>query len=250
MRRVVILGAGNATHADGRAHTSLLAESTAGELLLLDAGATVLHRLRRRRASAFERESLSRLDAVLVTHFHGDHVLGLPLILLHLSIDLRRSRPLAIFGPRGIEEHVRRLQELAYPGFTLGFDLRFVTMTAGPHQLGSVTVTGLPVTHKPESLAYRLTGPAGRTVAYSGDAAFDDLLFEAVRGADLAVLELSLLQQPDPPLPHVSLEEVRRRPGALEARRVVFVHTDDELAAAVRRDGPFEAAEEGAEIAV
>src|SRR5205823_11507944 len=45
--------------------------------------------------------SLSRLDAVLITHLHGDHFNGLPGLLGTLGLE-GRERPLLVAGPRGI----------------------------------------------------------------------------------------------------------------------------------------------------
>ena len=45
--------------------------------------------------------SLSRLDAVLVTHLHGDHFNGLPGLLGTLGLE-GRQRPLVVAGPPGI----------------------------------------------------------------------------------------------------------------------------------------------------
>src|SRR5207248_2780845 len=47
--------------------------------------------------------SLSRLDAVLITHLHGDHFNGLPGLLGTLGLE-GRERPLVVAGPPGIAE--------------------------------------------------------------------------------------------------------------------------------------------------
>ncbi|MBI3945837.1 MAG: ribonuclease Z [Armatimonadetes bacterium] len=62
---------------------------------------------------------LSRLSRVCVSHLHGDHVLGLPGLLMSLQL-ARRTAPLAIHGPPGIDEFVRAVLRLltariAYP---------------------------------------------------------------------------------------------------------------------------------------
>jgi len=58
--------------------------------------------------------SLSRLDAVLITHLHGDHFNGLPGLLGTLGLE-GRQRPLILAGPAGIAD---LLQHLARAGVT------------------------------------------------------------------------------------------------------------------------------------
>ena len=52
--------------------------------------------------------SLARLDAVLITHLHGDHFNGLPGLLGSLGLD-GRQRPLLVTGPKGIVETLELL---------------------------------------------------------------------------------------------------------------------------------------------
>lgn len=56
------------------------------------------------------------LDAVWISHFHGDHFLGLPLLMLRFWEE-GRTKPLIILGQAGVESKVWAAFELAYPGF-------------------------------------------------------------------------------------------------------------------------------------
>lgn len=56
------------------------------------------------------------LDAVWLSHFHGDHFLGLPLLFLRFQEE-GRAKPLTIIGQAGVTEKVWSAFELAYPGF-------------------------------------------------------------------------------------------------------------------------------------
>ncbi len=60
-------------------------------------------------------DSPEEIDAVWISHFHGDHVFGLPL-LLHRMREAQRNRPLLLAGQSGTLERVQRLADLAYPG--------------------------------------------------------------------------------------------------------------------------------------
>jgi ribonuclease Z len=103
--RIIPLGtsAGRPTLLRG---ASALAVAAEGAWVLCDCGEGA--QLAAQRAGL----SLSRLDAVLVTHLHGDHFNGLPGLLGTLGLE-GRQRPLVVAGPPGIAE---LLQHLARAG--------------------------------------------------------------------------------------------------------------------------------------
>jgi len=53
-----------------------------------------------------------RLDVIFLSHFHADHLLGLPGLLATMTLN-EREKPLVIFGPRGITEKVKLALNLA-----------------------------------------------------------------------------------------------------------------------------------------
>jgi len=59
----------------------------------------------------------SRVKLVLVTHLHGDHVLGVPGLLQSMTLQ-RREEPLTVYGPRGIHAFLQGVSDtLGGPGF-------------------------------------------------------------------------------------------------------------------------------------
>ncbi len=244
MKTVTIAGSGNAFNSDGRGHACFLLESSGGDRLLLDAGATALQKLRQH---GLEWESV---DGAALTHFHGDHFFGLPFLLLSLNFEAKRSRPFRVIGPPGVGDACRSAMNLAYPDVEYRFEISFDEAGAAPIRVGGIEIRTFPVTHRPESVGYRLTGPSGKTVAVSGDAAFDEKLLALVDGADLAIVELGLLQQADPPIPHVSVEEIERARGTLRAKRLLFTHLTDTIARRVENGRLGTAARDGMVVEV
>lgn len=241
MKKVTVIGSGNAFNTDGRAHPCFLLENNAGELLLLDLGATSLYRFQEMRFD------IAPIDRLVLTHFHGDHFAGLPFFLLQLDLVCRRTKPFLIGGPPGVEEACGRLLEATYPGFEFGFRLDYLEITA-PTRLAGFEIVPFPITHRPESTGYRISGPAGLVFAFSGDSAFDEKLFRLVAGADLAAIELTLIEKLEASGGHTSLEEVLAGRDRLEARRVLFTHLYDEIAALVEEHKIGIAAADGLEI--
>ena len=98
-----ILGCGDAFGSGGRNQSGYLVEA-ADRLFLLDCGPTTL--LAMKRAGIDPR----RLDAIILSHLHGDHFGGIPFFFDRISLSqTTRTSPLTIAGPPGTEERVRQL---------------------------------------------------------------------------------------------------------------------------------------------
>jgi ribonuclease Z len=95
--------------------------------------------------------SLSRLDAVLVTHLHGDHFNGLPGLLGSLGLE-GRQRPLVVAGPVGIGS---LLQHLAAAG-SLGTGEMEVRILEQRGNGGEVRVEGSQFLVESRPLAHRV----------------------------------------------------------------------------------------------
>ena len=107
--KIHILGCGDAFGSGGRLQSSYLVESD-DRLFLLDCGPTALLALKR---AGFDPR---RLDAIMVSHLHGDHFGGLPFFLIDYLYRQPKNDPLLIAGPPGTETKVRQLFNLMYGG--------------------------------------------------------------------------------------------------------------------------------------
>ncbi len=216
---------------DGRAHACYLLDDD----LLIDCGASSILRLHSLKVD------LNSIRTVLFTHFHGDHFAGLPFLLLNYQYITYRKSPLLILGPDGIEAMCGRMLDVTYPGMEFSFPIEYKVVQPGiPLVHDRREILGLPVTHREESLGYRITSDS-RTFAFSGDSAYDERLFSVVEDADLAVVELSLPEN-DGSVAHLGLNQVLA--GGLRARRIVFSHVYNDLADQAARNG-LETASDG-----
>jgi len=223
-----VLGCGDAFGSGGRSHTSFFLE-TPKTKLLIDFGASSL--------VAMHRDGINPgvVDAVVLSHLHGDHFGGLPFLLLDAEFISGRTRDLVVAGPRGTRERLRQATDAFYPGFwrrRRRCKLVFVEFADGRTvPVAGARVTPFRVVHDGGAPAYALRIECGRcTVAYSGDTAWTERLLDAARGADVFLCEASSLQSPIPN--HLTYDIVAANRDRFGARRIVLTHMGPDVLAA------------------
>ena len=114
MLDICLLGTGGMMPLPYRYLTSMMARVN-GSAILIDAGEGTQMALRRKGWSP------NPIDVICFTHYHADHISGLPGLLLSMG-NAERTAPLMMVGPRGLERVVNSLRVIA-PG--LPFDIVF-----------------------------------------------------------------------------------------------------------------------------
>lgn len=151
MLKVTLLGTGGTQPLPDRA-LAAAAVTAAGRSVLLDCGEGTQVGLRRYGVSAY------KLSAVLLTHYHGDHILGLPGLLQTLG-SLNRTEPLMICGPKGMDAVAKAVMALAGPQ---PYDVRWQEVEK-PFCVDTLKITPFPLQHRVPCQGYVLELPrAGR----------------------------------------------------------------------------------------
>lgn len=115
MLDVCLLGTGGMMPLPKRALTSLMVRYN-GSSLLIDCGEGTQVAIREKGWS------VNPIDTICFTHYHGDHISGLPGLLLSMG-NAERTSPLTMIGPKGLKKVVNALRIIA-PG--LPFEINFV----------------------------------------------------------------------------------------------------------------------------
>jgi ribonuclease Z len=146
---IAFLGTGGPVPSARRSTASVLV-ARGGERLLFDCGEGTQRQMQRSLG-------LVQLDEIYLTHFHADHVLGLPGLLK--TYDLTdRERPLTIYGPPGLDHLFRILGGLVG---RLGFDLELVEVEEGDRiDIDGGEIRPFPVEHRVRACGYAIVEAA------------------------------------------------------------------------------------------
>lgn len=202
MLELSFLGSGDAFTHGGRYWSSFLLNRR----YLFEAPPTVLPHLKRLGVP------LTDIEAVFITHFHGDHFLGLPFLFLEYLYQTPRHYDLHIVGPPGVQRVVEQLADIAF-STPADADVAYqrLYLEADPEReqaVASVRFQAVPMKHattRLKSFGYRLK--IGKNVlAYTGDTELCEEIFTLAAGADVLVLDCSYAESGGPE--HMGFPEV------------------------------------------
>jgi ribonuclease BN (tRNA processing enzyme) len=246
--QVRFLGSGDAFGSGGRLNTCIQVRCGGGSFLI-DCGASAMVSMRK---FAVEPNTIS---SILITHLHGDHFGGLPFFILDAQLVSRRTRPLTIAGPAGLEERLRVLMEAMFPGSSTArrsFDVEIKELTCGRSQTVDGELQLVVLAHKVQhpsgndALALRVS-VEDKILAYTGDTGWVDALVEVAEDSDLLIAE-AYTAEPKAPY-HLDFATLRAKLPMLRTRRLVVTHMSSGM---LRQTAtlPCEAAFDGMEIAI
>ena len=180
---------------------------------------------------------LSKIDVVLFTHYHSDHTVGMPDLLLTGWLPpafARRTQPMHVIGPPGAKTLMSGLseayagdikgreQEQHLPAAGVAAEVEEFTQDGVVYDHSGVKVTAFTVEHgiKP-AVGYRIDYDE-RSVVLSGDTNFSENLIKHAIGADLMIHEVAVFNAELLNLPafqHIqSIHVTPRQAGTVFAR--------------------------------
>lgn len=150
MLDVCLLGCGGMMPLPKRYLTALMVRYM-GSSLLIDCGEGTQVTIREKGWS------VNPIDMICFTHYHGDHISGLPGLLLSMG-NSDRTEPLKLVGPRGLEKYVRSLMVIAPE---LPFEIEFMELTENEHTITShgMIIEAFKVNHGITCYGYSISIP-------------------------------------------------------------------------------------------
>jgi ribonuclease BN (tRNA processing enzyme) len=219
--KLTVLGSGTSVPHPDRASSAHWLQTSSGSLLL-DISADAAHRM------AQERLDWPNLDVIWVSHFHLDHLGGLPAFLFGSKWAPQtqdRTKPLRVFGPEGLK---RIMQAIAgsnnYPLFDQPFpiEIKEVVPSAEFEILPRVIARTFKTPHTDESLALRLNDDA-KSFVYTSDTGFSENLASFANRVDLLLMECSFRRN-KPVEKHLELADAMKLANMCSPRKVVLTH--------------------------
>jgi ribonuclease BN (tRNA processing enzyme) len=225
--KLTVIGSGDAFGSGGRMNTCFWLETRRGTLCV-DFGASALPALK---ALGLDP---NRIDAIVLSHLHGDHFGGLPFLLLDYQFLARRERPLLIAGPPGTRARLGALMEAFFPKSTASkwkyeWRVEEIPVAVESDVLGHRIAT-TEVIHQSgaPSTALRLSD-GEKVFAYSGDTEWTDVLIPIARDADLFVCECYAFA--GKLTGHMTWEILQAKLPVLAAKRTMLTHMNPAMLA-------------------
>jgi ribonuclease BN (tRNA processing enzyme) len=223
--KVTFVGSGDAFGAGGRFQTCIMVDAP-GIRFVIDFGASTLIALNK---MGIEHNTI---DAIILTHIHGDHCGGVSFMLMDAMLGAKRKTPLTIAGPRDTEARLAEVAEALFPGMHVmkpKFDLHYVEIPVmKPSSVLDLTVTPYPALHtgetNPTSVRVEV---AGKVVAYTGDSAWTKHMPDLGRDADLLITECYFYEKPI--RFHLNYPDVKEHWDDFGAKRIVLTHMSREM---------------------
>ncbi len=174
-RELVVLGTASQAPTRRRNHNGYFLRWDA-EGLLFDPGEGT------QRQMLFAGVTASQVNRICVTHFHGDHCLGLPGVLQRMSLD-RVAHPVDAYYPAENEEVFGRLRHASLFHDTLELRQHPVSGDGAVAELPGFRLEARPLSHLVPTVGYRLAEPDGRRMLPQ------ELVARGISGPDIGRLQ-------------------------------------------------------------
>jgi ribonuclease Z len=214
MSKITFLGTASAVPAKNQQNTHFVLQTDAHTILVDCVGNPVV------RLQEAGVDPLTITDLIL-THFHPDHVSGVPLLLMDLWLS-DRTNALRVYGLHDVIDRMEKMLELfdwqTWDGF---FPVNFVRLPNGPQTLikeGNLEVSVALVCHMIPSIGVRFDLPDGGC-CYSSDTAPCKAVVQMAQGMDILIHEAT-----GQGLGHSSPEEAGRIAEQAGVKKLYLIH--------------------------
>jgi ribonuclease BN (tRNA processing enzyme) len=188
----------------------------------MDCGSGTLHGLARGSID------WTALTHVAISHYHSDHIADLSSLILafRYGLETERAEPLTLLGPPGFGLFLDGLAAvLGAHVLEPGFPVDVVELGPGDeyrHAGSGATIHAQSTPHTDESVAYRVTGAAGR-IGYTGDTGPSDEVAHFLTGCRVLIAECALTDPPEMDL-HLAPSTLARMANIAGPELLVITH--------------------------
>ncbi len=149
---ITFLGTSSAVHSASRSHSAIIIQAF-GETMLFDCGEGTQRQL------IYAKISPMKISKIFISHYHGDHILGIPGLLQSMNFRGRENK-LTIYGPKGLDELKKAVHSLSFTnlGFSnFNFEIEWIEIESGTIiENEKYIIRSQKVDHNTHSLAYSI----------------------------------------------------------------------------------------------
>lgn len=210
--------------------TSYLLTGQDGFQLLIDCGSRALNEL--------EKEiSPLDLDAVIISHYHPDHVADLGVLRHYFQLypkHLWEPKALPIYAH---DEDKEEFGKLSLPDVSQGIAYD----TAGTEQIGPFDISFIKTVHPVVCYAFRIVERAtGQVFVFTGDTGFFDGLDSFAADADLFLADVYLYEGNENHIAHLTTKEAGQIASAAKVKKLILTHMPPVAPAGIAPDNYLE----------
>lgn len=215
-----MLGSGTSIPHPRRSASAYWIETKVGNVLL-DFSPSAIQRI------AEENLDWANLDAIWISHFHLDHFGGLAPFLSatkHASATKCRTKPLKIYGPKGLVKRMEMLDSL-FGIYEQPFPIEIseIEPLKKFEFITGIDAVTFDTPHTAESQAIQIMDIDNKLLIYSSDTGFTKAIAAFARNADLFILESTFVEE-KPIDRHLNLGEAAYLARLADARIVLLSH--------------------------
>jgi len=217
MARLIILGSASAVSDETHDNTHMLLEGE-NSVVLIDCGSNPVVKMKRFGIH------YDRLTDMILTHFHPDHVYGVPILLMHMWL-LGRKKPLRVYGINHCLERTEdMMHSFSWSSWPKFFPVAFHRLVERPNVLvldnEDFRITSYPVRHYIPTIGLRIeVKSSGKIIGYSCDTEPVPNIIEIGRNADILLHEAAGAEPG-----HSSAAQAGENAAEAGAKKLVLVH--------------------------
>jgi len=163
------------------------------------------------------------LDAIFLSHKHGDHTLGLvPYLLSNIPVEKNRTKELTIIGFPGVEKYVTQLYEMCFKEFPYNFKINFHEFPK-PLQLNELKLTFAEGKHTDFGRTWAIKVFDGNhSFVYATDTVYSKEVLELAKGVDILIHDCSFATYKSSV--HSNVEDCIKLFQESEAKKIYLTH--------------------------
>lgn len=210
--------------------TSYLLTGQDGFQLLIDCGSRALNEL--------EKEiSPLDLDAVIISHYHPDHVADLGVLRHYFQLYPKHHWDPKVLPIYAHDEDKEEFAKLSLPDVSQGIAYN----TAGTEQIGPFDISFIKTVHPVVCYAFRIVERAtGQIFVFTGDTGFFDDLDSFAADADLFLADVYLYEGNENHIAHLTTKEAGQIASAAKVKKLILTHMPPVAPAGIAPDNYLE----------